>query len=464
MSRPLNILFIHSDQHRFDCLGANGHSLVQTPHLDRLASEGTNFTHAFCPIPVCTPARNSLLFGLWPTQHLAITNPGTEAPRPAREGLTSFSELLAKAGYQLSYVGKWGLNPHKNPTAYGFREYVPESDYQTWRTGQRLPPLPRTNGYFGETDHAIRADQSRLAWGADRVIEQMARYAASDHPFFLRWDPSEPHLPNIVPEPYASLYAPADIPPWIGFADPLQDKPYAQAQQQRTWGVAGWTWRDWAPIVGRYLGEITLLDAQIGRLLGHLEALGLQEQTVVVYTADHGDMCGSHGMVDKHLVLYDDVVRVPLLVRSPGQTRTGACDAFVSSALDLATTFCDLAAIPAPEAFRGQSLMPLLSGADETERDFAFAMYHGGQFGLYSQRMARDRRWKYIWNATAEDELYDLVNDPGEIVNLVTASEAQTEMRRLRCRLVEWMEAEGDPLCNEWTKPRLLRQSDSEWV
>lgn len=460
MSRPPNILLIHSDQHRFDCLGANGHPLVQTPHLDKLAAEGTNFTHAFCPIPVCTPARNSLLFGIWPTQHLAITNPGTEAPRPAREGLTSFSELLAEAGYQMAYVGKWGLNPDKDPTAYGFGEYVPERAYAEWRAGQGLPPMRLTNGYFGETDHAIRADQSRLAWGADQIITRMTRFAESDQPFFLRWDPSEPHLPNVVPEPYASLYKPGDIPPWPGFADPLQGKPYAQAQQQRTWGVAGWTWQDWAPIVARYLGEITLLDAQIGRLLVRLDALGLRENTVIVYTADHGDMCGSHGMVDKHLVLYDDVVRVPLIVHCPGQTVIGRCDAFVSSALDLASTFCDLAGVPMPSQFVGKSLTPLLFGVDDAVRDCAFAMYHGGQFGLYSQRMVRDQHWKYIWNATAEDELYDLAHDPGEIVNLAGDTAAQGELHRLRRRLVEWMDAEGDPLCNEWTRPRLMRSSD----
>ncbi|MBV9849522.1 MAG: sulfatase-like hydrolase/transferase, partial [Armatimonadetes bacterium] len=330
-------------------------------------------------------------------------------------------------------------------------------EYASWRAEQGLPPRPRTNGYFGETDAAIDAAQSRLAWGADRMMALLTRYAGMDTPFFLRWDPSEPHLPNVVPEPYASFYPPEDIPPWPGFPDPLCGKPYAQAQQRRTWGVDGWTWRDWAPVVGRYLGEITLLDAQIGRLLAHLQALGLTESTVVVYTADHGDMCGSHGMVDKHLVMYDDVVRVPLLVRWPGQAITGVCDAFVSSALDLAATFCDIAGVPGPDTFVGQSLVPLLRGAGGEGRDCGFSMYHGGQFGLYSQRMVRDARWKYIWNTTAEDELYDLAQDPGEIVNLAASPDCRDNLRRLRRRLVDWMECRRDPLCNEWTKPQLLQ-------
>jgi len=374
MTNAPNFLLIHSDQHRFDCVGVNGHPFLQTPHLDRLAAEGVNFTRAFCPVPVCTPARNSLLFGQWPTQHLAIANSDTEAPRPAREGLASWSDLLAGAGYRMGYVGKWGLHPQKGPTDFGFRDYVPEHDYAAWRAAQGLAPSPRTQGFFGETDAGIDAGQTRLAWGADRAAVLLTRYAQTGRPFFLRWDPSEPHLPNVVPEPYASLYPPAGIPPWPGFPDPLLGKPYAQAQQRRTWGVDGWMWREWAPLVGRYLGEITLMDAQIGRLLAHLEALGLAENTVVVYTTDHGDMCGSHGMIDKHMVMYDDVVRVPLVIRRPGGAARGACDAFVSGALDLAATFCDLAGIPTPDTFAGQSLAPLLDGAEGNGRDCIFAM------------------------------------------------------------------------------------------
>ena len=161
-------------------------------------------------------------------------------------------------------------------------------------------------------------------------------------------------------------------------------------------------------------------------------------------------------MIDKHMVMYDDVVHVPLIVHRPGQAAHGTCDAFVSNALDLAATFCDLAGVPTPETFVGQSLLPLLDGAKGSDRDCIFSMYHGSQFGLYSQRMVRDTRWKYIWNATAEDELYDLAHDPGEIINLAAAPECRDELRRLRCRLVEWMEALRDPLCNIWLKPQLL--------
>ncbi|MCX7669980.1 MAG: sulfatase-like hydrolase/transferase, partial [Anaerolineae bacterium] len=286
-----------------------------------------------------------------------------------------------------------------------------------------------------------------------RLLEKAAR---NGRPFFLRWDTDEPHLPNVVPEPYASMYRPADIPPWPSFGDPLRGKPYIQRQQLRSWGIEGWSWERWAPIVARYLGEISLLDAQIGRLLEALDALGVAENTLVVYTTDHGDLCGAHGMADKHYVMYDDVARVPLILRWPAGLPAGrVCDAFVSAGIDLAATFCDAAAAPRPATFVGQSLLPLARGDATGARPDIFCMYFGNQFGLYSQRMVRDRRWKYVWNLTAEDELYDLATDPGEVVNRATDPAAAAELGRLRQRLLAWLEETHDPLLNGWTRRQL---------
>ncbi len=459
MTQPLqpNILLIHTDQHRYDCLGTNGHPLIRTPHLDRLAAEGVNFRHAFTPCPICVPARASLLTGVWPTEHLSIANADTEAPRPFRENLPTFSQVLNQSGYQLGFVGKWQIHKEKPPQAFGFHDYIDDGQYNSWRASQGLAPQPHTNRWFGEVDPFIRPEQSRLAWGADRTLDLLRTYAAESQPFFLRWDPSEPHLPNIVPEPYASMYSPASIQPWPSFPDPLEGKPYIQSQMRRTWQIDGWSWEQWAPLVSRYLGEISLLDAQVGRLLDELNRLGLAENTLVIYTCDHGDLCGGHGMIDKHYVLYDDVVHVPLLVRWPAFAQAGQhCDAFVCQELDLADTFCEAAGQPVPTGFRGRSLLPLLRGEFSSARQDIFAMYQGNQFGLYSQRMLRDRRWKYVWNATAEDELYDLERDPGELHNLAASSEYLTELARLRRRMVGWMEEVKDPLLNTWNRAQLL--------
>lgn len=455
--RP-NILLIYSDQHRYDCVGANGHPFLQTPNLDRLANEGVNFSRAFCPIPVCIPSRNSLAHGQWPGEHQAIANWGTEAPWPAREGLPSYSQVLRESGYFLAHVGKWHVHPQQSPLEYGFHEHVPEAGaYEAWRAASGIPPRPRENGWFGELDPHVGPEGSRTAWGADRVLAFLEAAGERDAPFFIQWDTDGPHLPNVVPEPYYSLYPPGEIPPWPSFPDPLIGKPYVQAQQRRTWKVEGWSWEQWAPIVSRYLAEVTLLDAQIGRILEALERLGMAEDTLVVYSTDHGDLCGGHGMVDKHFIMYEDVTRVPLIVRWPGRAVPASrCDAFVSHNVDLATTFCEAAGALVPGTFRGQSLLPLLAGERDNGRQDIFCMYHGNQFGLYSQRMVRDARFKYVWNATAEDELYDLLLDPGELRNLATDPAYRDELARLRQRTVAWMQETHDPLLNSWTRAQLL--------
>jgi arylsulfatase A-like enzyme len=501
---PPNILLIFSDQHRYDCLAAHGHPFLATPNLDRLAAEGASFPHAFTPIPICVPARASLLTGQWPTGrlphgHQALANTDSELPRPLRTDLPTFTQALHDAGYWLGMAGKWQVHPELGPTSFGFDEYRPDSAYPAWRAAQGLPPKPHTNSWFGEPDPAITPEQSRLGWGASQAIELIqqgaAIRAASGKPFFVRWDPSEPHLPNIVPEPYASLYPPEQVPPWPGFDDPLDGKPYIQKKMRRSWGIEGWTWPQWAPTVARYLGEISLLDAQVGRLLAELDRLGLAESTLVVYTCDHGDLCGSHGMIDKHNVLYDDVLRVPLLMRWPGVIPAGARPpGFTSHAIDLATTFLAAASMPAsmpgsmsaatsvpiPPTFTGLNLLDQLStasmpgaagsmpgsipaaaaasmsgAASIPGRADIFATYHGSQFGLYSQRAVRDVRWKFIWNATAEDELYDLQTDPGELHNRALDPACQPELARLRARLLAWMEQIDDPLLNQWTRRQL---------
>jgi len=456
-ARP-NVVLVLSDQHRYDSIGAHGHPVVRTPALDRLAAEGLTFRHAFTPAPVCVPARTSLLHGCWPSRHQCLMNDGLGIPHPDTRGLPSFSRQLADAGYWLGHVGKWQVSAGQPPAAFGFHESNPGGSYGAWRKASGLPPVPHRNGWFGESDPGIAPEQSRLGWEAGQVVAMLGRAAGRGEPFFLRWDTSEPHLPNVVPEPFASMYDPAGIPPWPGFEDSLLGKPFIQAQQQRTWRIDGRPWEDWAPTVARYLGEVSLLDAQVGRVLAALDQLGLAGNTIVVYTADHGDLCGSHGLIDKHYVMYDDVARVPLLVRWPQRlARPGrTCDAFVIHALDLAATFCEVAGAPVPEAFQGSSLLPILQGASAAERSDAFSMYYGNQFGFYSQRMVRERRWKYVWNATAEDELYDLETDPGELRNRIGDPGCREVVRGLRRRLVEWMQASGDQQLNEWIRDQLL--------
>jgi arylsulfatase A-like enzyme len=451
-----NILLILVDQLRYDCLGVNGHPMVQTPNLNRLAAEGMNFSHAFTPSPVCVPARASLMTGAWATRHLAIANPDTEAPRPFSENMPVFSQLLREAGYWLGWVGKWQIQPKLGPLDYGFHQYIDDKEYGQWRSQRGLEPKPHKNSWFGEADPFIKPEESRLGWGAQQVIGLLNQTSnRPNRPFFIRWDPNEPHLPNIVPEPYASLYPPEKIEPWPGWGDTLEGKPFMQSKMRRTWGIDGWTWENWAPVVSRYLGEVSLMDAQVGRILDELDRTGLSRDTLVIFTTDHGDLCGSHGLIDKHYVMYDDVVHVPFIARWPGRIAPGSrSDSFVCHAIDLAATFCELAGKTVPDTFQGQSLVPIFEGGQNGREDI-LAMYQGNQFGLYSQRMLRGRRFKYVLNASAEDEFYDLHNDPGEHHNLAYHPEYASEISFSRHRLIAWMEEIKDPLLNEWVRSAL---------
>lgn len=451
MAKPArtNILLIHSDQHRFDCVGSNGHPLVRTPNLDRLAEAGANFQRAYTPIPICSPARASLMTGTWPSTHDCLTIPGCcETFHPARDELPNLYRLGSAVGYRIGHIGKFHQEVSGSPTDHGAERFVGAGEYRRWREAEGLPPVPTGNGLFGETDPHIEAGQSALAWQADQVLSTLDDFAATagERPFFLRWDPPEPHLPNRVPEPYASMVSPESIEPWPSFPDPLEGKPLAQRKTRQRWGTDDWSWEQWQPVVARYLGEISLMDAQIGRVLERLEALGLADDTLVIYSTDHGDMCGGHGMMDKHYCLYEDIVHVPLILRFPGRVAGGVrCEALTLSEIDLARTLIDAMGVEAPESFAGRNLIATACG-ELPARDSVLIQYFGTQQGLFSERGLIDERFKYVYNPAAEDELYDLANDPGELKNLATAAEQADRLQAMRERMGEWMAEVGDRL------------------
>jgi len=467
MGQP-NILLIEADQHRYDCTPMAGHPLLRMPALERLAREGISFSHAFTPCPTCVPARQSLLCGQWPQTHGGLWNYGIGLPTRFFEEPT-WTEALAVSGYALGYVGKWEIHPTRGPTEYGFRQWINAKDYAAWREGRGLGALqpdsermeilrdkPVTR-WFGGVDPAP-VQQSRTHWYAERAIEMIRRYSEQGVPWHVRLDFEEPHLPCYPAGPYAQMYAPDDIPPWGSFAETFAGKPYIQRQQLVSWGIEDLTWREWSVYLSRYLGMLSQIDDAVGRVLAALDTMGLAENTLVIYTTDHGDNCGGHRLIDKHYVMYEDVVRVPLVLRWPGNQAQGlARDEFVSHALDLASTACEAAGLPIPNHYQGRSLLPLCRGEQAADwRQDIVSTYNGAQFGLYMQRMLRDRRHKYVWNLTDVDELYDLENDPWELHNVVGHPAYAETLRGMRLRLLEHLAAQGDgAVRTDWTRKQL---------
>jgi arylsulfatase A-like enzyme len=455
-----NILLITADQLRYDCVGYSGKYPVRTPNIDALASQGTAFSHAYSVLPVCCPARQSLLHGRRPETFGALWNYSGALPVAALSpDAYTWTRALAENGYDSAYLGKWGVNPDHDATAFGYRTVTGEEDYRSFAK-ERYPDIVHTNGYFGEASQVPLADAA-THWFAARAIEQMEILQGGDKPWHLAIHFSEPHLPCRPSEPFASMYEPSSIPEWAGFRETFEGKPYIQRQQLLSWGIDGFSWEDWAPIVARYYGIISQLDEAVGNVLAALDRLGAADETIVLFTADHGDMCGSHRMMDKHYILYDDVVRVPFIIRLPGHRQGRSCSEFVYNFLDLPPTLLQLAGLEAadPGNLQGRSLAPLLTEQREPAawRQSVVSSYNGQQFGLYTQRMIRTDRWKYIWNCTDTDELYEMQDDPAELNNRITLKEHADIVRELRAQLYEQLAADGDPLVNnEWMRRQLL--------
>lgn len=353
----------------------------------------------------------------------------------------------------MAHVAKYHSELVGTPLDHGASAFHPEQDYPAWRADQKLPPKPHTNGFWGEPD-PIDDSQSRLAWGADHTIQQIRTARDEGRPFFVRWDPSEPHLPNILCEPWLSMIKPSDIPPWPSFADTLRNKPVMQRKTRQRWGCDQYTWEDWQPVVARYLGEIMQLDHHVGRVVAELDRLGVAENTLVIYSTDHGDFCGGHGMVDKHFTGYDDILRVPLIMRFPDRIAPGTtCDRFLAHEIDLSKTIVDLACEQTPASFVGRNVLDELNGTT-TPRDDIFVQYAGTSQGRCDQRYLRTRRWKYVYCPVSEDELYDLDADPGELTNLIDAPEHADTLHDLRQRMMRWMSETNDRLCGPlWKWP-----------
>ncbi|TLS53242.1 DUF4976 domain-containing protein [Paenibacillus antri] len=458
--RP-NVLLVTADQLRYDAVEPNAPGAPSTPHLARLAAEGVRFAHAYSHIPVCGPARQSLLCGRRPETFGGLWNAGGALPVASLPpDAWTWSQALADAGYRSAFLGKWGVHPTLDPTSYGYDTYVGESDYAAFRKAEYLE-VEFKNGYFGEPN-PIPVEASSTHWFADRAAAELRRLHASGGPWHMAIHFAEPHLPCRPSGRFADMYAPEAIKPWPGFEETFAGKPYIQRQQLYNWGVERYTWADWSPIVARYFGVVSQLDDAIGRVLGALDDLGAADDTLLVFTSDHGDMCGSHRMMDKHYVLYDDVVRVPMAMRWPRALPQGTVlDRFAYNFLDLAPTFLELLELEADASvragFHGRSLAPLLSGRpDPSWREDVVATYNGQQFGLYTQRMIRTERWKYVWNLTDVDELYDVQADPGELENRIGETELADTVRGLRVRLHETLRRDGDGFDNEWMRRQLV--------
>lgn len=461
--RP-NILFINADQLRYDCIGSSADTQVKTPNLDLLAEKGMRFSYAYTPLPSCCPARQTLLSGIMPEQHKGLWNYGGGGSLPVERfssDLAIWPRQLRDSGYRTAYLGKWHVNPDLDPAHFGFESFD-EPPNDGFGTPHKTVKYPVNNPWpefpIGMCE-SLPVEECHTHVLARKCIEKIEEFKADPAPWHIRLDFSEPHLPCVPAEPFASMYPPETIPEWKNFRESFEGKPYIQKQQIKNWCIEDWGWTEWSIYLSGYFGTISQMDDAVGKVLQYLDQQNLLKDTLIIFTADHGDAAGSHRMMDKHYVMYEEETHVPLLMRWDGVIPPGTvCSDFLSHYLDLPVTLLELLDLPIPQDYQGRSFLPQLKGQPaENARELAFSSYNGQQFGLYCQRMIRDRRFKYIWNATDTDELYDLETDPWEMKNLASGNEDSELCRTYRRKLYTVFETLNDPLVTGfWNRRQLL--------
>ena len=472
VSRSPNFVLFVTDQQRADTIHRHGQNNVRTPHLDRLAEDGVSFTRAFCAAPMCGPARASLLSGLYPHTHGMVAN-RQERPGCNRIQLSPAVRLIAdylgERGYRTAYTGKWHLGTGSDRR--GFKDFLVcfgqgsgdvdtlnGNDYENYvrklghvltgkKTGHEAHPdfyderIKCGPSRFGLADHVA-------SYTCDRAVEfiRSTTRLTEDRPFILVYSCQEPHAPFTCPEPFFSMIDAGKLELPASLADTSGRRWLNRADWQLT-STEAYSEADLRKMWAAYLGTVSFIDHLVGRITGALVDTGLMDNTVFMFTSDHGEMLGSHGLLLKGASFYEELVRIPLIIRSPGGSAGETREALVSHT-DLVPTMLDFAGASLPQALQGESIRHILEGGSEGVRAAVPAEFHSTNWTdpPAPLRMWRTQHWKYVESLAGEDdhELYDLVGDPGEMRNLAGESNYRDKREGLARELHDWCRASAD--------------------
>lgn len=473
-NRP-NILWICTDQQRFDTLGCYQNPWVKTSNIDRLAESGVLFTNAYSQSPVCTPSRASFLTGRYPRTTRCRQNgqsiPDTEVLLP---------RLLADAGYRTGLSGKLHLSAchpqtgcnHERRIDDGYHEFHwshhpgadwPANEYIHWLQDKGVSY--QTTRFAGSrfVRQGMPAELHHTTWCVQKAINfiESCAQAKEQRPWMFSINIFDPHHPFDPPAEYLQRYAERldEIPLPAYRAGELETKPVWQSIDHRKayGGVGGFPFEEMTDADHRwvraaYWAMCDLIDDQVGRLMSTLEQLGQLENTVVIFMSDHGEMLGDHGIYLKGPYFYDCAVRVPLIFSWPGRVAGGRRSDALVELVDIAPTLLDAAGLPAFAGMQGRSLWPMLTGqaALDHHRDDVYSEFYGANF-TYSPAahttMIRTERYKLtVAHGQRSGELYDLTVDSGEYTNLWNDAAYQGVKCDLLVRLADRMAWTVDPL------------------
>lgn len=467
MKKP-NILLITSDQQHWNTIGAFNNE-ISTPNLDRLVSEGTTYSRSYCPNPTCTPTRASIITGQYPSQHGAWTL-GTKLPEDA----VNIGDILIENSYRTALIGKAHFQPLRGTDEFPSLETYPLSgDLDFWRhfdqkfygfqrcelarnhtteflVGQHYALWMEEKGcsnwkdYFSPPLGNLPEDAKRTwpipeefhydAWIADRTNTTLQEYKDGDENFFLWASFLDPHPPYFVPQPWDTMYDPDKI-TMPAKAEGEFDKlpPHHRMTQEEN--------PDFSAYVGNgyhahgfhshiqdekelrkdaaiYYGMVSLMDKYIGRILDKLDELGLRDDTIVIFTTDHGHFFGHHGLIAKGAFHFEDMIKVPLIVRYPGRVEAGKVSDAMHSLVDLAPTLLDMADIPVPGVMTGKIQSEVWLGRKDKVRDHIICENHHTPETVHLKTYVDERYKLTVYYNQSYGELFDLLEDPGEGNNL----------------------------------------------
>ncbi|MCA8988874.1 MAG: sulfatase [Planctomycetaceae bacterium] len=439
-ARPRSVVFILTDDHRYDAMGFLGNPLAITPHLDQLAAGGAYLKNALVTTSLCSPSRASILTGLYTFRHRVIDN-----QRLVPEGTLFFPQYLQQAGYRTGFIGKWHMGADSDEPRPGF-------DYWVSFKGQGFYLPPNTQYTLNVNGKRVPQKGHNTPVMTNYALEFLEQQRGSDQPFFLYLSHKAVHGLFIPEEKYRGTLAdkPFTLPARVNVTDEnTAGIPRWQLDQRNSWHGADFPLHSDETIENLYKASCETLrsvDDSVGAVMKQLESMGILDETLIIYMGDNGYLFGEHGLIDKR-VAYETSIRVPMLAYCPELIPPGTVREEMIANIDVGPTVMEAMGLARPPHMDGQSFLPLLQGNSIPWRDYFLYAYYWEQNYPQTPTMfsLRGNRFKYttyygLWDA---DELFDLQSDPQEQHNLIFSAEHASQKNFMQQRLYDMMEELG---------------------
>ncbi len=431
-----NLLVIHTDEHHYGTLGCYGGKIVGTPNIDWLAKNGALCTSFYATTPVCSPSRAALLSGMYPQKTPVVTN-----NIPLDDSVVTFAEILRRQGYATGYAGKWHLDGGGKPQwapkrKFGFDDNRFMFNRGHWkklvdteqgpRVGARSAKDQPSYALDGADDNTFTTD-----WLTDKAIDFIN--ASGDKPFCYMLSLPDPHGPNTVRPPYDTMFADVKV--------PIPATLKKTDEQSPAWGrSAGVTAAQLRRLMPPYYGMVKCIDDNVGRILQTLREKKLIDRTIIVFTSDHGDLCGEHGRLNKG-VPYEGSARIPFIIYGPEQIEAGSVRHEALSCVDFLPSVMQMMNVKVAHEVDGRDASALLAGEEAKWDDIAFLRSTSGRAPWLC---AVTKRYKLVYAAGEKPWLIDMQEDPGELTNRFGDEQHKAIAREMTGKLLAYARKHQD--------------------